>query len=100
IQRPLKQEIQRRAHAHVVQDVLQKLKNGTPPKRVKPNRTIGVLRNRSVEWIVRGYEAINNSKLVKKAFELCRAGEFNLSYESLTSDAMRKSLRDLKRLNP
>ena len=38
-----------------------------------------------------------NKQLIQilQAWEMCRAGEFNLSYESLTSRAARQTLRDL-----
>jgi hypothetical protein len=38
--------------------------------------------------------------IVHQAFEMCRTGGFNLSYESLTSYEARQKLRDLKMTDP
>ncbi|KDN39475.1 hypothetical protein RSAG8_08770, partial [Rhizoctonia solani AG-8 WAC10335] len=55
-----------------------------------------------INWLLKGYEAINKPEFVKKAFALCAVPEFefNLSYESLTSRSARQALLDLRTTNP
>ncbi|HEV7738635.1 MAG TPA: hypothetical protein VGO47_14840, partial [Chlamydiales bacterium] len=74
-----------------------------------------MLRDRSVRWVYSICQSLNQQELIKKvsvstlwnnaphiihlidiqAFELCRARDFNLSYESLTSYNFRQILREL-----
>ncbi|KDQ50960.1 hypothetical protein JAAARDRAFT_707172 [Jaapia argillacea MUCL 33604] len=62
--------------------------------------TVGVLRDRTVSWIWNAYQTLNKEALVKKAFKLCRIGDYNLSYETLTSFEARQHLRNLKTSDP
>lgn len=66
IQRPMKHAIRRSAHHHVIQETLQQLNGGIAATQIRLNTKIGVLRNRSVEWLVDGYNAINRTDLVQK----------------------------------
>lgn len=66
IQRPLKHAIRQAVHRHKVDETLTKLRDGTEPSKIVLDKTIGVARDRSVEWLVKGYEAINKPELVQK----------------------------------
>ncbi|CEL59119.1 hypothetical protein RSOLAG1IB_12252 [Rhizoctonia solani AG-1 IB] len=102
LQRVFKAAIQSASHIDIVEETVNALKTGIPPERVRNDQTIGTLRNRSVNWLLKGFEAINKPELVKKAFSLCAVpqSEFNLSYESLTSRNARKALLNLRSTNP
>ena len=45
---------------------MEQLGSGVEPSKVEFERKLGVVRDRSVRWLVNGYEAINNPELVKK----------------------------------
>ncbi|KAJ7702622.1 hypothetical protein B0H16DRAFT_1748176 [Mycena metata] len=70
------------------------------PTLLKLDTTIPTLRDRCIGWIVDSFHACNKKELILKAFELCAAGEFNCSQESLTSPAALAALRDLPNTNP
>ncbi|EKM53118.1 uncharacterized protein PHACADRAFT_259291 [Phanerochaete carnosa HHB-10118-sp] len=117
IQRPLKHTVRRAAHHYKFQETLSLLQPGVDAVNVQLDRTIGVARDRSIEWMVRAYEAISNVDLVKKVSELylemcarsanqlgpqawehCQVDDtsgFNLSWESLTSREARQALNEL-----
>ena len=117
IQRVLKLAIKRTALQDVINDTTEQLKSGVTPSAVTFEKKLPVVRDRSVRWLVNGYNAINNPELIKKvrpnsvhgffhwpliqsqAFQLCSTGEkdSNLSYGSLTSKEARKHL--LKRIS-
>ncbi|KAL7277451.1 hypothetical protein ACG7TL_008372 [Trametes sanguinea] len=97
IQRVLKLAIKRSAHADVVEDTLTQLRVGKAPSEVLVSKKVGVLRDRSVQWLVNGYNAINHPEL---AFQLCEAGQFNMSYECLSSAAAREALSELREADP
>jgi hypothetical protein len=118
IQRPFKLAIKQAQHADIVEETLHLLQSGVDPENVRLDTSIGTLRDRSVGWLVKAYNKINNPSMVKKvgihlkldgdisyiyfqAFTLCSAGEnFNLSYESLTSNKAWVLLRDVQKNNP
>ncbi|KAI1782660.1 hypothetical protein LXA43DRAFT_873925, partial [Ganoderma leucocontextum] len=100
IQRILKLAIKKSSHADVVQETLGQLKEGVSPQEVQLRKNIGTLRDRSVQWLVNGYNAIDKVEVVKKAFRLCEAGPFNMSFESLTSLEARQALNELKTSDP
>ncbi|KAI0089493.1 hypothetical protein BDY19DRAFT_107089 [Irpex rosettiformis] len=81
---------------------MEKLQSGILAEKIKFDMRIGVLRDRSVEWLVNGYNAINNETLVKKAWELCRVPgtSFNFSHASLDSEEARQALNALVRDDP
>ncbi|KAG2133794.1 uncharacterized protein EDB93DRAFT_1306630, partial [Suillus bovinus] len=73
-------------HADIVNESLAQLSEKTSPALVRLDTTIGTLRNRSLQWVINGYHAINKPELVKQVFFMCKAGkDFNLSFESLAS---------------
>ena len=121
IQKILKIAIKKSSHADVVEETLSKLKDGMSPASVQVQKKLGILRDRSVKWLVDGYKAINKADIVKKvstyvapllprtdslyvsrsqAFRLCQAGPFNLSFESLTSLEARQALNELRQSDP
>ncbi|KAH8101685.1 hypothetical protein BXZ70DRAFT_69387 [Cristinia sonorae] len=62
------------------------------------NTRIKTLRDRSVRWLVSTYHAINDPKIVKKAFEKCEVGGTgpNLSQESLPGPGAASLLRKIE----
>ncbi len=66
LQRLFKHSMKRTAHDDVVQEVLLKLKSGTPPDQVTVDSKIGILRDRTVHWMWRAYSELNNPRIVKK----------------------------------
>ncbi|OBZ66407.1 hypothetical protein A0H81_13643 [Grifola frondosa] len=100
IQKILKLAIKRSSHSDVVEETLEQLPRGVSAKEVHIKKNIGILRNRLVQWLINGYNAINKESIVKQAFRLCAAGDFNLSYESLTSLAAKQELLALRQTDP
>ena len=114
IQRILKLAIRRTALKDIVDDTMVQLNKGAKPEKVVFVKKIGVIRDRSVSWLVNAYEAINNRELVEKvthflkyikslfltkfiqAFKLCLVEKdgLNLSYECLTSKKARDTLAE------
>ena len=66
IQRILKHAMKKTALCHVVKETVAHLNKGVNPRAILLTKVIKVLRNRSVEWLVNGYEAINKPEVVKK----------------------------------
>lgn len=100
-QRIFKHALKQSAHDDVVQEVLQQLK--IPGKQLDDviiDTTLGVLRNHTVKWMWNAFEKLNKPKIIKKAWAMCKAGDLNLSYESLTSFEAGQALRDLPVSDP
>ncbi|KAG9107343.1 hypothetical protein FRC07_008638, partial [Ceratobasidium sp. 392] len=102
LQRVLKVAIRNSAHSDIVDETVTALRNNTPADRIINDQTVGTLRDCSIQWLVEGFRAINDSQLVKKAFSLCRVPntEFNLSHESLTSREALRALAAFSKSNP
>ncbi|KAL1939409.1 hypothetical protein VTO73DRAFT_9965 [Trametes versicolor] len=100
IQKLLKLAIKKSAHTDVVEETLEQLKKGVAPQEVHMKKNIGIVRDRSVQWVVNGFKAINKESIIKKAFRLCEAGTFNMSFESLTSLKAKQALNELKKSDP
>lgn len=66
IQRVLKHAIRKAALSHVVNETIAHLEQNRDPGMIVLEKGIRELRNRSVEWLVSGYNAINNRDFVKK----------------------------------
>ena len=66
IQRILKHAMKKTALSHIVKETVAHLNNNEDPGTILLTKTIGVLRNRSVEWLVNGFNAINKPEVVKK----------------------------------
>jgi hypothetical protein len=116
-QRLFKHSLKLSAHNDTVQEVLTQLKNGIQVDDIKIDTTLKVLRDRTVDWLWVAFNKLNKLDIVKKvcfflivclhfnylvpkAWLMCRAGQFNLSYESLTSHGARQMLRDLPTTDP
>jgi hypothetical protein len=116
LQRIFKHSLKKSAHEDVVREALGQLEAGHPVQDVKLDTGIKILRDRTVHWIWTAYQALNKPAIIKKvsfnfsyhfiaydlcqAWEMCRAGEFNLSYTSLTSREASKALRELVTVDP
>ena len=66
IQRVLKLAIRRSALQDIINDTMEQLRAGVEPSKVDYEKRLPVVRDRSIRWLVNGYEAINNPQLVKK----------------------------------
>ncbi|CAK5283597.1 unnamed protein product [Mycena citricolor] len=99
INRVFKHAIKRSVQEDTVREVREKMRY-TREGAIEFDRTKPVLRGRSVGWLWDAFQIISDAELVKKAFALCQAGAFNLSYESLTSFEIRERLRNLKANDP
>ncbi|OJT12062.1 hypothetical protein TRAPUB_11400 [Trametes pubescens] len=110
IQRPLKQAIRQAQQEDLIvearkaiEENRRRTKNGQDPVPFKFDIRLGVLRDRSVRWLLEVYKAIDNPALVKKAFEICRVGDdaaLNLSQESLQSTHAQALVADLQAQDP
>ena len=49
---------------------MQQLQGGAEPHEVVFQKKLGVVRDRSVGWLVHAYDAINKCELVKKVWSL------------------------------
>ena len=66
IQRVLKLAIRQTALQDIINDTMEQLDDGVQPSMVTFEKQLPVIRDRSVRWLVNGYEAINNPELIKK----------------------------------
>ena len=66
IQRILKHAMKKTALSHIVNETVTHLNANKDPGTIFLTKAVKVLRNRSVEWLVNGYKAINNPEVVKK----------------------------------
>jgi len=70
IQRVLKLAVRRSALSSIVDHTMYQLNKGISPGQIPFEKRLPVVRNRSVEWLVNAYEAINNQELVQKVVSL------------------------------
>jgi hypothetical protein len=70
IQRILKLAIRRSALKDIVDDTMRQLNAGIEPSKVVFERKLPIVRNRSVGWLVSGYEAINKREIVEKVSKM------------------------------
>ena len=66
IQQVLKLAIRCTALQDIIRDTTEQLCHGVEPRMVDFEKWLPIVRDRSVRWLVHGYEAINNPKLIKK----------------------------------
>ena len=66
IQRILKHAMKKTALSHIVKETVAHLNDNKDPGTILLTKAIKVLRNRSVEWLVNGYRAINKLEIVEK----------------------------------
>ncbi|KAI0691066.1 hypothetical protein BC835DRAFT_1279846 [Cytidiella melzeri] len=102
MQRLMKIVVRRSQQEDVVEETLGMLRKGVKSQDIKLDNSIKTLRNRSVRWLVRAFQEINDPRIVKKAFSMCRLQDpqYNLSQESLTSAATLQLLRELHTTEP
>jgi hypothetical protein len=65
MQRVLKQAITRAQSSDVVAEVSDAIEAGVDAGEIRIDTTIGTLRNRSVQWLLKAHELTNSSVLVK-----------------------------------
>jgi hypothetical protein len=110
IQRVFKHSLKRSFHENIVEEMLAQIDEGK--ETIMVEKKLAILRDRTPKWLCDAYKTVNKPEIVKKvcncfnsltcltivlqAFEMCRAGKFNLSYESLTSFDARENLRNMK----
>ena len=70
IQCVLKHAMRKTALWHIVNKTVAQLEHNRDPGTIILEKGIRELRNCSVEWLVNGYNAINNRDFVKKVFDL------------------------------
>jgi hypothetical protein len=100
IQRPFKQSIRRGQLDDIVAETMRHLEDGVSPAEMRVAKEIGELRERCVRWFVDAFDTINNPALIRRAWERCTVGAFNLSFESVTSDDAVDALLDLPVADP
>ncbi|KAJ6621668.1 hypothetical protein B0H10DRAFT_2187938 [Mycena sp. CBHHK59/15] len=100
IQHLMKLSIKRSAHQDIVEEASVQILAGKSATEIKLNTTVSILRDRSVGWIVQAIKDISDPALIMKAFEMCKAGEFNFSHASLTSQEALGWLRQLPKDDP
>ncbi|KAJ7050612.1 hypothetical protein C8F01DRAFT_1344185 [Mycena amicta] len=91
INRPFKQSMKTSYHAGLVDGLLGQMDRNEP---LHFDTHVGPLRDSSVEWMWTAYKFIQKPELVKSAFSRCVVREWDLSFESLTSPAIRARLRE------
>ena len=67
VQLPVKHSLKRSAHEDVVNEVLCQLEAGTPAEKVTIDTKIGIMRNRTVNWLWKAHKAVNKPDIIKKA---------------------------------
>jgi len=70
IQRVLKLAIRRSALKDIVDHTTSQLNSGVTPNQIIFEKKLPVVRDRSVQWLINGYEAINNPEIVQKVILL------------------------------
>ena len=111
IQRPLKLSLKRSAHVDIVAEVTAQLEKNADPQTIKLDTTIGVLRDCSVAWLVKAFNAINNRDLILNVcfcffspvlndMSRCRVGKYNCLHECLTLSSVLSDLVQLLKTNP
>ncbi|KAG2116144.1 hypothetical protein DEU56DRAFT_748442, partial [Suillus clintonianus] len=85
-------------HADIVEESLSLLKKDEDVHVIRLNTTLPTLHDRSLQWLINGYHAINKPDVVKQSFFQCKAGTaLNLSFESHTSREALHALCDVQK---
>lgn len=67
VQRPFKLAVKRSQHADIVNEALTLLRrNQDTPSALRLDTTLPTLRDRSVQWLLNGYHAINKPEIIKQ----------------------------------
>ncbi|KAF8135952.1 hypothetical protein K438DRAFT_1997083 [Mycena galopus ATCC 62051] len=83
------------AHRDIVDEAVGQIQAGKAAHEIQLNTKVGVLRDRSVGWVVQAIHDIEDPTTITRAFKMCRVGDFNLSQASLTSAEALAALRHL-----
>lgn len=70
IQRILKLAIRHACHEDIVEETLELLEAHVPASEIVNDSTLKTLRDRSVRWILAGYDAVNDVNLIQKVCHL------------------------------
>ncbi|KAJ3984383.1 hypothetical protein F5890DRAFT_1393989, partial [Lentinula detonsa] len=102
IQRVLKHSMKHSAHCDIVKEAADQLLEDREDevKEIRLESKVGLLRDRALGWLVKAYHDINNPELIKKAFQLCRVHDYDLSHECLTKLSTLRALTVLKITHP
>ncbi|KAG8917045.1 hypothetical protein FRC01_002695 [Tulasnella sp. 417] len=100
INRVAKEAIRRAALDDIIKETTSQLESGITTESIILDKTIGTLRDRTPGWLLAAWKAVNKRDLVVKSWEMCTTGDFNLSYESLTSRAARQAIVDMRSTDP
>lgn len=101
LQRIAKHVIKRSATDFMVGFATRKLASGLPPEEVSLPTDLPTLRNASISWLLDAYDYFKkNPDVIRKAWASCKTKEWNLSYESLTSNAATERHQQLIREDP
>ena len=71
IQQVLKLAVRRSALSDIVDHTMDQLSRGILPSQITFEKWLPVVQDGSVQWLVNGYEAINNPEIVQKVVLLC-----------------------------
>ncbi|KAG8938021.1 hypothetical protein FRC00_001924 [Tulasnella sp. 408] len=100
LNRLAKEAIHRAALDDIIRETTGQLERGSPAESIILDKTIGMLRDRTPGWLLAAWKAVNQRDRVLKSWELCATGDFNLSYESLTSRVARQAILDMRSTDP
>ncbi|KAG5649751.1 hypothetical protein H0H81_002178 [Sphagnurus paluster] len=94
IQRIVKHIFQRESSLYFINNTKKQLA-ARPNASVKFNTEIAPLRNATVGWALSAFKYLqDNPKIVQQAWKNCVTKRWNLSYECITSDEARQTLRE------
>ncbi|KAG8913286.1 hypothetical protein FRC01_004623 [Tulasnella sp. 417] len=87
-------------HADIINEARARLRHGEDADVIALDRSIGTLRDRTPQWLIKAFQAINKKELILKSWELSCTSRFNLSYSSLTSREALQAVLDLRKQDP
>jgi hypothetical protein len=88
LQRVFKHYVKTAAMEYLSDEVERMVCAGLPLKKICLGITFDTLRDETPGWLLFAYEHVfQNNGLIKKAWARCKVGEWDLSYENLTSTA-------------
>ena len=70
IQRVLNLAIRRSALKDIMDHTMGQLKSGVAPNQITFEKRLPVIRNRAVQWLINGYDAINHPEIFQKVILL------------------------------
>ncbi|GLB39952.1 hypothetical protein LshimejAT787_0704620 [Lyophyllum shimeji] len=97
LNRVIKHFLRQEALHFLVESHSKQLKEGLTPEKVQVTTSLPTLRNASVQPVVKLYRYLRSyagRQLVKRAWEKCAVGEWNLSAECITSRRAKAAYRE------